>query len=130
MKAPSRKRSLPETEVVVHHLLDTDMTSKQANFEAEAVNPTTLVIRRAVRPVEPPPSGSLVVKKIAGNIRRCAGCSRAIKSNAVGFESPDDQLHCLARFERYHLFNRGKNAWHLVTSVRHYRLNPVCTKES
>ena len=76
------------------------MTSKEANFEAEVVNPTTLVIRRAIRPVDPPPSGPLVVKKIAGNIRKCAGCSKAIKSNAVGFESPDDQLYCFARFKR------------------------------
>ena len=58
---------------MVHHSLDTDTTAKEANFEAEAVNPTTLVIR-AVRPVDPPPSGPLVLKSIAGNIRRCAGC--------------------------------------------------------
>lgn len=82
-KAQSRKRSLPETEVVVHHSLDTDTTAK----EAKAVNPTTLVIRRAVRPVDSPPCGPLVVKTIAGKIRKCAGCSRAIKSNVVGFES-------------------------------------------
>ena len=53
-KAPSRKRSLPETEVV-HHSLYPDTIAKEANFEAEAVNPTTLVITRAVRPVDPPP---------------------------------------------------------------------------
>jgi len=87
--------------------LDTDTTAK----EAKAVNPTTLVIRRAVRPVDSPPCGPLVVKTIAGKIRKCAGCSRAIKSNVVGFESPDDQLYCFARFERCHFFNKGTNAW-------------------
>ena len=58
---PSRKRSLPATEVVAHHFLDS--TANETNFEAEAVNPTTLVIRRAVRPVDPPPSGPLVIKR-------------------------------------------------------------------
>ena len=129
-KAPSRKRSLPETEVVVHHSLETDSTAREANFEAEAVNPTTLVIRRAVRPVDPPPSGPLVVKRIAGNIRNCAGCSKAIKSSVVGFESPDDQLYCFANFKRYHFFNKATNARQLVTSTRHFHLNPVCTKLS
>ena len=37
VKAPFRKRLLPETEAVVHHSLDTDMTLKEANFEAEAI---------------------------------------------------------------------------------------------
>ena len=129
-KAPSRKRSLAATEVVAHHSLETDSTANETNFEAEAVNPTTLVIRRAVRPVDPPPSGPLVVKRIAGNIRKCAGCSKAIKSSVVGFESPDDQLYCFARFERYHFFNKVTNAWQLVTSTRRYHLNPVCRKVS
>ena len=106
------------------------MTSKEANFEAEALNPTTLVIRRAVRPVDPASSTPLVVKKITGNIRKCAGCSKAIKSNVVEFESPDDQLYCFARSERYHFFNKGTNAWQLVASTRHYHLNPVCTRVS
>ena len=81
-KAPSRKRSLPATEVVEHHSLETDSTANETNFEAEAVNPTTLVIRRAVRPVDPPPSGPLVVKRIAG----CWVLQvKAIKSSVVGF---------------------------------------------
>ena len=83
-----------------------------------------------VRPVDPPPSGPLVVKRIAGNIRKCAGCSKAIKSSVVGFESPDDQLYCFSRFERYHFFNKVTNAWQLVTSTRRYHLNPVCRKVS
>ena len=52
------------------------------------------------------------------------------KSNIVGFDSPDDQLYCFARFERYHFLNKGANAWQLVTSTRHYHLNSVCTKVS
>ena len=48
----------------------------------------------------------------------------------MGFESPDDQLYCFARFERYDFPNKGTNAWQLVTSLRHYHLNPVCTKVS
>ena len=107
-KAPSRKRSLPATEVVEHHSLETDSTANETNFEAEAVNPTTLVIRRVVRPVDPPPSGPLVVKRIAG----CWVLQvKAIKSSVVGFEGPDDQLYCFARFERYHFFNKVTNAW-------------------
>ena len=108
--------------------MDTDNT--EANFQAEAVNPTTFVMRRSARPVDPPPSGPLVLRKIAGNIKKCAGCLKAIKSNVVGFQSPDDELYCFARFERYHFFNKGTNAWLLVTSTRHYHLNPVCIKVS
>ena len=130
-KAPSRKRHLPATEVAVHHSdTDADAQNTEANFQAEILNPTTLVIRRAARPVDPPPSGPLVLKKIAGNIKKCAGCWKAVKSNVVGFQSPDDKLYCFARFERYHFFNKETNAWQLVTSTRHYHLNPVCTKVS
>ena len=50
-------------------------SKEEAKFEAKAVNPTTLVIR-AVRPVDPPPSGPLVLKRIAGNIRKCAVAPR------------------------------------------------------
>lgn len=88
------------------------------------------VIRRAERPVDPPPSAPLVLKKIAGNIKKCAGCFKALTSNVVGYQSPDDQLYCFARFKRYHFFNKATNAWQLETSTRHYHLNPVCTKVS
>lgn len=131
-KAPSRKRPLSATEVEVHHSTDADADVQDTgtNFQSEVVNPTTLVLRRAQRPVDPPPSGPLVLKKIAGNIRKCAGCSKAIKSHVVGYQSEDDQLYCFARFERYHFFNKTTNAWQLTTSTRHYHLNPVCTKTS
>lgn len=115
---------------MVHHSLDTDTSANEAKFEAEAVNPTTLVIRREVRPVDPQPSEPLVLKRIAGNLRECASCSKAIKSSVVGVESPDDQLYFFARFERYHFFDKGTNAWQLVTSMRHYHLNPMCTNAS
>lgn len=65
-KAPSQKQPLPATEVVVHHSSDTDAHNTEANFQAEAVNPTTLVIRRAARPVDPSPSGPLVAKSLRG----------------------------------------------------------------
>lgn len=67
-KAPSQKQPLPATEVVVHHSSDTDTDAHntEANFQAEAVNPTTLVIRRAARPVDPSPSGPLVAKSLLG----------------------------------------------------------------
>ena len=131
-KAPSRKRPLPVTEVEVHHSsdMDADVQNRGTNFQSEVVNPTTLVIRRAERPVDPPPSAPLVLKKIAGNIKKCAGCFKALTSNVVGYQSPDDQLYCFARFERYHFFNKATNAWQLATSTRHYHLNPVCTKVS
>lgn len=129
-KAPSRKRPLPAPAVEAHHSSVTEAQNTGANFQVKVVNPTTLVIRRAEQPVDPPPSGSLVLKKIAGNIKKCAGCSKSLNSNAVGFQSPDDQLYCFARFERYHFFNKVTNAWQLVTSTRHYHVNPVCPKVS
>lgn len=43
-------------------------------LQAEVLNPTTLVIRKSVRPDDPPSSAPLVLKEIKGNIRKCAGC--------------------------------------------------------
>ena len=42
----------------MHHSsdMDADVQNRDTNFQSEVVNPTTLVIRRAERPVDPPPS--------------------------------------------------------------------------
>ena len=56
-KTPSRKRPLPASEVEAHHSSDRDAQNTGANFQAEVVNPTTLVTRTAERPVDLPPSG-------------------------------------------------------------------------
>lgn len=70
-KAPSRKRPLPATEVVVHHSSDTDAGAHntEANIQDEVQNPTILVVRRAARQLDSPPSGPLVLETIAGNIK-------------------------------------------------------------
>lgn len=58
-KAPSRKRPLPASEVEAPHSSDRDAQNTGANFQAEVVNPKTLVMftRTAERPVDLPPSG-------------------------------------------------------------------------
>ena len=127
-KAPSRKQRLDASEVVALNSTNEDATNSDESFQAEAVNPTTLVIRRSTRPIDPPSNAPLVLKKISGNIRKCAGCSQAIKSNVVGYQSQEDQQYCFGRFESYHFWNKDSKAWQPVTSTRHYHLNPVCTK--
>ena len=77
-KVPSRKRPLPVTEVEVHHSsdMDADVQNRGTNFQSEVVNPTTLVIRRAERPEDPPPSAPLVLKKIGVTSKSALGASR------------------------------------------------------
>ena len=58
-----------------------------------AVNLTILAIRRAVGPVDPLPSGPLVVIKLAGNIRKCAGCSKVI--NLILWDSIAQMISCI-----------------------------------
>lgn len=131
VKAPFRKRLLPETEqwCTIHWIQI--WLQKKINFDAETVNPTTLVIRRTVRPVDPPPPGPLVVIKIASNIRKCAGCYKAIKR--ILWDSIAQMISCIVSPDLsaiISVFNKGTNAWQLLTSTRHYHLNPVCTKVS
>lgn len=42
------------------------------------------IIPRNNRPADPPITSPLVVKKIAGGIRKCAGRSKEIKGTVVG----------------------------------------------
>ena len=65
-KAPSRKRHSDASEVVALDSTDVSATNSDERFQAEAVNPTTLVSRRSARPIDPPSSVPLVPKKIAG----------------------------------------------------------------
>lgn len=84
-KAPPRKKSLNNAETprmsaedVSHCLL------------AKKVNQTKIVIPRNNRPADPPITSPLVVKKIAGGIRKCAGRSKQIKGTVVGYNQDED----------------------------------------
>ena len=127
-KAPSRKRPLDD--VVMESSTQVEDTAPGSHLQAEVLNPTTLLIRKSARPVDPPSSAPLVLKEITGNIRKCAGCLKSITSAVVGYQDADDQRCCFARFEAYHFWNKATNRWQLTTSTRHYHLNPVCTKMS
>ncbi|CAH3126511.1 unnamed protein product [Porites lobata] len=127
-KAPPRKRPLDD--VVMESSTQVEDTAPGSHLQAEVLNPTTLLIRKSARPVDPPSSAPLVLKEITGNIRKCAGCLKSITSAVVGYQDADDQRCCFARFEVYHFWNKATNRWQLTTSTRHYHLNPVCTKMS
>ena len=70
----------------------------------------------------------LVLKKIAGNIKKCAGCSKAFKSNVVGFQSLDDQLYCT--IWPLSFFQQGNKCLAVSNVNEALQLNPVCPKVS
>ncbi|KAJ7386124.1 hypothetical protein OS493_012468 [Desmophyllum pertusum] len=73
-KVPPRKKR--STETYTPHRESTEDVSDR--FSVEQVDPTKIVIHRTDRPEDPPVTAPLVVKKITGGIRKCAGCTKEI----------------------------------------------------
>ena len=94
---------------------------------AQALNSTTVLIKKAVRPENPPPGDPLIIKCISGNIRKCAGCSKPLSSEVQGFWVEDVRF-CCGRYEAYYYWNKGCNSYQVASGTRHYHINPVCTK--
>ena len=103
-KAPSRKHLLDDD--VVGSSSQVENRAPPSHFQAEVLNPTTLVIRKSARPDDPPSTAPIVLKEIKGNIRRCAGCLKPIMSAVAGYHDADDQRCCFARFEAYHFWRK------------------------
>ena len=122
-KVPPRKRSLNVAETPQRSAEDVSHC-----LSVQQVDQTKIVIRRNDRPADPPITSPLVVKKIAGGIRKCAGCSKDIKSTVVGFSQDEDFQYCLARHEAYYFWNKHSQSFQLTSGARHYHINPVCTK--
>ena len=125
-KVPPRKRAT-NTAVCTPHLLE-DRNQGSNHLSVEQVDPTKIIIRKKDRPEDPPITSPLVVKRIAGGIRKCAGCSKEIKSVVIGFNQDEDSQYCLARHEAYYFWNKNASCFKLTSGSRHYHLNPVCTK--
>ena len=123
-KVPPRKKR--STETYTPHRESTEDVSDR--FSVEQVDPTKIVIHRTDRPEDPPVTAPLVVKKITGGIRKCAGCTKEIKSVFVGYNQEEDSEYCLARHEAYHFWNKHSGCFQMVSGARHYHINPVCTK--
>ena len=123
-KVPARQR--PASEQSASCASGTEVASEC--LSVEQVDATKIVIRRQDRPDDPPITAPLVLKKIGGGIRKCAGCSKDIKSVVVGFSQDEDLKYCLARHEAYHYWNKNGNSYKLTSGARHYHMNPVCTK--
>lgn len=75
------------------------LTDRKLSIWAEVLNPTTLVIRRSVTPVDPPSSEPLVLKEVNGNIPTCAGCFKPITPAVAGYLEGDDQNCYLPDFK-------------------------------
>ena len=93
---PSRKKSL--------NVAETPQTSAEdvsPCLSLDQVDQTKIVIHRNDRPADPPLTSFLVVKKIAGGIRKCAGCSTEIKNTVVGYNQDEDFQYCLAWHKAY-----------------------------
>ena len=94
---------------------------------AQALNSTTVLIKKAVRPENPPPGDPLIIKCISGNIRKCAGCLKPLSSEVQGFWVEDVRF-CCGRYEAYYYWNKGCNSYQVASGTIHYHINPVCTK--
>ena len=125
-KVPARKRATNTASCTPH--LSEDRNQWSDHLCVEQVDPTKIVNRRSDRPDDPPITSHLVVKRIAGGIRKCAGCSKDIKSVVIGFNQDEDSQYCLARHEAYYFWNKNASCFKLTSGSRHYHLNPVCTK--
>lgn len=75
------------------------LTDRKLSIWAEVLNPTTLVIRKSITPVDPPSSEPLVPKEVNGNIPTCAGCFKPITPAVAGYLEGDDQNCCLPDFK-------------------------------
>ena len=125
-KVPPRKRAT-NTAVCTPHLSE-DRNQGSDHLSVEQVDPTKIIIRKKDRPEDPPITSPLVVKTIAGGIRKCAGCSKGIKNVVIGFNQDEDSQYCLAKHEAYYFWNKNASCFKLTSGSRHYHLNPVCTK--
>lgn len=123
-KAPPRKKKSTATDALP------TCSSAEDNSEhlsVEQVDTTKIVICRNERPSDPPITAPLVVKKIAGGIRKCVACKKDIKSAVIGFNHEQDSHYCLARYEAYYFWNKHAGCYKLTSSTRHFHINPVCT---
>ena len=128
-KAPAsrkRKKEVEERKQTGSEYLDVSNASCSKQLCVKSVNPTTVVIMKAVGPDDPPPAAPLIVKKISGNIRKCAGCSKPLSSRVEGFWGDHDSDYCCGRYEAYYYWNKGSNSYQLSSGTRHYHINPAC----
>ena len=127
---PSRKRRLepPAVETLPPSRSPTANNESSTNFSVRNINQTNLVISRNKKPSDPATSSPLVVKRIAGGIRKCSGCGKNILKTLPGFESEEDSLYCLGRHEAYYFWNQNEGCYKITSGVRHYHMNDVCTK--
>lgn len=81
-----------------------------------------------MKPEDPPVTAPFVLKKIRGGIRKCAGCSKAIMNDVIGYNHAFDSQCCLARHEAYYYWDSTTDNYKLTSGTRHYHINPVCIK--
>jgi hypothetical protein len=51
------------------------------------------------------------MKRIAGGIRKCSGCQKAITTPVGGFSESDDKEYCFGRFESYNFWNKNTSSY-------------------
>ena len=123
-KGASRKRG---ASFVTPNSESTDCGHHEKQLTSEATNDTTVVMRKAPKPSIPVATAPLVLKVIAGGIRKCAGCCKPISTIIPGYDAEQDHTLCFGRFEAYTYWNKAEGSHKVATSTRHYHLNPVCT---
>ena len=125
-KAPPSRKHKASVDTPPSQIRNVEHDEQQ--LTSEAVNDTTIVIRKAPKPSVPPPTAPLVLKEITGGIRKCAGCCKPLATSIPGYNAEQDQTLCFGRFEAYSFWNKADGSYKVATSTRHYHLNPVCTK--
>lgn len=106
-KAPPSKRKAavdtPPSQV-------SDVQNVNEDLFSEALNDTTIVIKKAPKPGISPPTAPLVLKEISGGIRKCAGCCKPLLTSIPGYDAEQDKTFCFGRFESCTYFNKAISA--------------------
>ena len=123
-----RKKGAEDVESQKNEIDFAGASNNSSELSVQSVNPTTVVIRKPVRPEDPPPAAPLLIKRISGNIRKCAGCAKPLSTRVEGFWGDDDAFYCCGRYEAYYYWNKDSKFYKLSSGMRHYHINPVCTQ--
>ena len=96
------------------------ISNSSSAFSVQSVNPTKVVIRKPVRPEDPPPVSPLLMKSITGNIRKC----RAVP-NLCQPEWRGSGATTMNFYDAYYHWNKDSKSYQLSSGLRHYHINPV-----
>jgi len=112
-KRPPRKRQSTEEEYPSQQIEDEGALQSEP-LTSQPVGETTLLIRKNKKPDDSILSAPLVLKRIAGGVRKSAGCRGDIMSFVGGFNSEDDEQFCFEPFRGIQLLEQEQQLLQVI----------------